>query len=89
MSQLSRNRKLPIADTIRLLIDAEGGSLDKILHVASIEATAARRQLVAGEDRPENLAGRVPALQCELRGHGDFLRLSHFSGGRHSNQPSP
>lgn len=38
--QPSRNRKLSIADTIRLLIGAEGGSLDKILHVAGIEATA-------------------------------------------------
>lgn len=38
--QLSRNRKLSIADTIRLLIGAEGGSLDRILHAAGIEVTA-------------------------------------------------
>ena len=35
-----RNRKLSVADTIRLLIGAEGGSLDKILHAAGIEVTA-------------------------------------------------
>jgi len=35
-----RNRKLSIADTIRLLIGAEGGSLDKVLHAAHIKATA-------------------------------------------------
>lgn len=38
--QLSRNRKLSVADTIRLLIGAEGGSLDRILHAAGIEVTA-------------------------------------------------
>lgn len=38
--QLSRNRKLSIADTIRLLIGAEGGSLDRVLHAAGIEVTA-------------------------------------------------
>ncbi len=36
----SRNRRLSISDTIRLLIGAEGGSLDKILHTAGIEVTA-------------------------------------------------
>ena len=35
-----RNRKLSVADTIRLLIGAEGGSLNKILHDAGIEVTA-------------------------------------------------
>lgn len=35
-----RNRKLSVADTIRLLIDAEGGPLDKILHATGIEVTA-------------------------------------------------
>ena len=38
--QLSRNRKLPVADIIRLLIGAEGSSLDRILHAAGIEVTA-------------------------------------------------
>lgn len=38
--QLSRSRKLSVADAIRLLIGAEGGSLDKILHAAGIEVTA-------------------------------------------------
>lgn len=38
--QLSRNRKLSVADTIRLLIGAEGGSLDRIMHAAGIEVTA-------------------------------------------------
>ena len=37
---LFRNRKLSVAETIRLLIGAEGGSLDKILHAAGIEVTA-------------------------------------------------
>ena len=37
---LFRNRKLSVADTIRLLIGTEGGSLDKILHAAGIEVTA-------------------------------------------------
>lgn len=39
-SQPSRNRKLSVADTVRLLIGAEGGSLNKILHDAGIEVTA-------------------------------------------------
>lgn len=34
-----RNCKLSVADTICLLIGAEGGSLDKILHTAGIEVT--------------------------------------------------
>ena len=38
--QPSRRRKLSVADTIRLLIGAEGGSLDRILHTAGIEVTA-------------------------------------------------
>lgn len=38
--QPSRNRKLSVADTVRLLIGAEGGSLNKILHDAGIEVTA-------------------------------------------------
>ena len=38
--QLSRSRKLSVADTIRLLIGAEGGSLDRILRAAGIEVTA-------------------------------------------------
>ena len=38
--QPSRNRKLSVADTVRLLIEAEGGSLNKILHDAGIEVTA-------------------------------------------------
>ena len=35
-----RNRKLSVADTIRLLIGAEGGSLGRILQAAGIEVTA-------------------------------------------------
>lgn len=38
--QLSRNRKLSVSDTIRLLIGAEGGSLGRILQAAGIEVTA-------------------------------------------------
>lgn len=38
--QLFRNRKLSVADMVRLLIGAEGGSLNKILHDAGIEVTA-------------------------------------------------
>ena len=38
--QPSHNRKLSVADTVRLLIEAEGGSLNKILHDAGIEVTA-------------------------------------------------
>lgn len=51
--QPSRNRKLSVADTIRLLIGAEGGSLDKILHTAGIDVTASavsqRRAQIAPE----------------------------------------
>ncbi len=38
--QPTRNRKLSNDDIIRLLIGAEGGSLDKILHTAGLEVTA-------------------------------------------------
>lgn len=38
--QPSRNRKLSVADTVRLLIGAEGGLLNKTLHNAGIEVTA-------------------------------------------------
>ncbi|WP_297301188.1 IS4 family transposase [uncultured Oscillibacter sp.] len=51
--QMSRNRKLSVADIIRLLIGAEGGSLDKILHTAGIDVTASavsqRRAQIAPE----------------------------------------
>lgn len=38
--QPTRNRKLSAADTIRLLIGAEGGSLNKVIHAAGMEVTA-------------------------------------------------
>ncbi len=38
--QPTRNRKLSNDDIIRLLIGAEGGSLDKILHTVGLEVTA-------------------------------------------------
>ena len=51
--QPSRNRKLSVADTIRLLIGAEGGSLDKILHTAGIEVTASAVSQRRAQIEPE------------------------------------
>ena len=55
VGQLSRNRKLSVADTIRLLIGAEGGSLDKILHTAGIEVTASAVSQRRAQIDPETL----------------------------------
>ena len=64
--QMSRNRKLSVADIIRLLIGAEGGSLDKILHAAGIEVTASAVSQRRAQIEPSIFCAVFEAVQFRM-----------------------
>jgi hypothetical protein len=86
--QLSRSRKLSVADTIRLLIGAEGGSLDRILRAAGIEVTASAVS--------QRRAWVDPAVFCAVFdsfnaacADTETFHGYHFSRGRNNSQSPP
>lgn len=70
--QLSRSRKLSVADTIRLLIGAEGGSLDKVLHAAGIEVSASAVSQRRAQINPEMFRDVFQRFNTSCTDSGNF-----------------
>ncbi len=61
-----RNRKLSVADTIRLLIGAGGGSLGRILPTAGIEVTASAVSQRRAQIEPSIFCAVFEAVQFRM-----------------------
>ena len=86
--QMSRNRKLSVADIIRLLIGAEGGSLDKILHAAGIEVTASAVSQRRAQIDPAVFRAVFDSFNATCADTETFHGY-HFFRGRNNSQSPP